>query len=93
MTPKRWRRDTIKTGACHPDRRRRSGATEEEWRDPEDASSANLIQGVLFENLGTGIFLLFALRVRSALAFGRAVLILFLLTRHLRFGACAFSLP
>jgi hypothetical protein len=33
--------------ACHLDRRRRSGATEEEWRDPENASITMPIQGVL----------------------------------------------
>src|SRR5215472_6759661 len=32
---------------CHLDRLRWSEATEREWRDPENASSATLIRGVL----------------------------------------------
>lgn len=32
---------------CHLDRARRSEATEDEWRDPEDASPAMPIRGVL----------------------------------------------
>jgi hypothetical protein len=35
--------------ACHLDRQRRSEATEEEWRDREDACATLLIQGVLTE--------------------------------------------
>src|SRR5262249_46878722 len=34
---------------CHLDRRRGSEAPEEEWRDPEDACAALLIQGILPE--------------------------------------------
>src|SRR5260370_40282073 len=35
---------------CHPERVRGSGATEGESKDPEDASSAMLIQGVLLRD-------------------------------------------
>jgi hypothetical protein len=41
VDPTRW--------TCHLDRRRRSAATEEEWRDPEDVGAALLMQGVLPE--------------------------------------------
>src|SRR5262249_17119560 len=36
-------------GSCHFKRGRRSEAPEEEWRDPEDARAASLIQGILPE--------------------------------------------
>jgi len=43
-------RDTL--NPCHLDRLRRSGATEAEWRDPEDVSPAMQMQGVLSKTAG-----------------------------------------
>jgi len=50
----RTRRDVPIRGTCHLDRRRRSEATEEEWRDPEDVGAALLMQGVLPHNYPGG---------------------------------------
>jgi hypothetical protein len=46
---KRVRRNDPTIRTCHLDRRRRSEATEEEWRDPEDVPADSLTQGVLPE--------------------------------------------
>ena len=39
---------------CHLDRRRRSFATEEEWRDPDNVSFAMLMQGILTNGTAHG---------------------------------------
>src|SRR5262249_16223873 len=44
---KRVRRNNPTTGSCHLDRRGRSEATEEEWRDPDDVRAPSLTQGIL----------------------------------------------
>jgi hypothetical protein len=43
------RKNESRTGTCHLDRRQRSEATKEEWRDPEDVRAALLVQGILPE--------------------------------------------
>jgi len=48
---------------CHPDRNPSDGSREDEWKDPENPSSARQIQGILPEVFKPQTLIAYRLRV------------------------------